>query len=120
MYLIGLGQTNRYAEVFIGLKSTYGLENWYPTLYTAAFGTPCAAYNNSVDPSLFTRRYTNGFIAVDNSATSTESVSLPAIIATSQKWADYSTGTIVTSPATVQPHGALLLVQTPASGTTCT
>jgi hypothetical protein len=117
MDLIAVGQTNPYAEVFIGTKATYGLENWYPLLYGTNFGTPCAAYSNPSTP-LFTRLYTNGFIAVDNSATNTASATLPTPSG-GGVWIDYDgIGTPVTSPVTVQPHGARLLVQSPA-GTTC-
>ncbi len=94
------------AAFFVGAEAPYGAERWQ-NAYKAAIGSPCSpmALTGS---SVFTRRYSSGFAAVDNDP------DLPAVIAlpAGHKYTDVQTGNTMSNSFTAQPHRGYVLTTT--------
>jgi hypothetical protein len=91
------------AAMFVGAKDPYGDERWQQS-YQALIGSPCAPMTVT-GSSVFTRRYSSGFAAVNNDPQSPASIALPHGVT----YVDVQTGRIVPNPFVAAPrHGYLL------------
>ncbi|HLJ83966.1 MAG TPA: hypothetical protein VKT51_07350 [Candidatus Eremiobacteraceae bacterium] len=91
------------AALFVGAKDPYGAERWQQP-YQALIGAPCAPMSVT-GSSVFTRRYTSGFAAVNNDPSSQASIALPR----GTTYVDVQTGRVVSNSFIAAPrHGYVL------------
>jgi hypothetical protein len=91
------------AGLFVAAKDPYGAERWQQS-YQALIGAPCAPMTVT-GSSVFTRRYSSGFAAVNNDPASSASIALPR----NETYVDVQTGRLVPNPLMALPrHGYVL------------